>query len=169
MQLTRVGCPAIAQLTRVVWLEACGRELCDAGVAILAQMTQLTYLSLASNLKITDNAYMHLAALSRLQSLNISGTSMTWPCARFVYALPQLASLSIHGLKAKGSKATFAMPADICARLKFAGVPAPVPLVPVQPSAPRQPATPRLLSFAKRKAMQPSVSNQASWTLPAHT
>ena len=88
----------IAQLGNVVWLEACGGALCDAGVAQLGRMTQLTYLSLAQNPAITDVSYGVLEQLRSLQSLNVSGTGMSSPDARFVAQMPHLVSFSMYGL-----------------------------------------------------------------------
>lgn len=98
MQMTAKSACIVAQLRKVTWLEACGGVLCDAGVAHLAQMSQLTYLSVAQNPAVTDAAYSALEQLVNLQSLNVSGTGMTSPGARFIAQLTRLLSFSMYGL-----------------------------------------------------------------------
>jgi hypothetical protein len=127
VQLTKVGCAAVEKLRCVAWLEACGGVLCDGGVALLATMTQLTYLSLAQNRDVTSGAYGHPARLQQLRSLNISGTGMDGPAPEFLEQLSQLTSLSMYGLKpCKTHKAcaSFSAP-DVIHRIKIAGAPAP--------------------------------------------
>lgn len=96
VQVTREGAATVAKLRRVSWLEAAGGVLCDTCVAELSSMTRLTYLSVAQNRAVTSASFPHLAALSHLCSLNISGTSMAEPTPLFLWQLPALRDLSMY-------------------------------------------------------------------------
>jgi hypothetical protein len=119
LQMSRTGAAHIAQMTHLCWLEAAGGVLENRGVAELARLTQLTYLSIAQNLMVTDEAYGSLAQMLQMRHLNLSGTSMSIPSAKFVARLPELRSLSIYGLA--GGRSQAEMLADEFPQMQLAG------------------------------------------------
>ena len=58
-------------------LELCGGGVGDAGASELARMGALEHLLLAHNPRLGDRASLALAGLTRLRSLNLTGTQLT--------------------------------------------------------------------------------------------
>jgi len=99
--MTVQGARCVAKLPNVTWLDASGGVLCDQGVLALSSMTQLTYLSVSQNQSVTDDAIPHLARLTNLRSLNLSGTKVTAARLLLLASLTALTSLSLYNTGVK--------------------------------------------------------------------
>ncbi|MCS7272507.1 MAG: hypothetical protein NZ703_15595, partial [Gemmataceae bacterium] len=73
-KITDAGLAHLAQLTQLqqLDLESCSK-ITDAGLAHLAPLTQLQHLNLRGCDNITDAGLAHLAKLTQLQQLNLTG------------------------------------------------------------------------------------------------
>jgi uncharacterized membrane protein/mono/diheme cytochrome c family protein len=80
---------------QLIWLKLHNTNTNDEGIAIIAQLTNLTRLDL-SNTFITDKAISLLANISDLQYLNLSGTKITEAAIASLKKLPQLQSLYLY-------------------------------------------------------------------------
>jgi len=94
----RVGDDELASLEGMQHLRVLrliGSGIGDKAMVHLAKMRGLFMLRLSSNRGITDAGISHLLPLVNLDSLDLSETSVTPACAKYLKALPKLKSLSI--------------------------------------------------------------------------
>ena len=120
LQLSALGCEHVAKLTRLEWLEACGALLCNGGVRLLSGLTRLTYLSIAQNSGVNDAAYSCLTQLTKLQTLNASGTEMSAPEPAFLLSMRNLEAISMHGVKV--GQRYMDLVTQTCPRVHLAGL-----------------------------------------------
>ena len=99
--MTAAGARCVAKLPNVTWLDASGGTLCDIGVSALSEMTQLTYLSVSQNDRISDESIVSLLKLTCLRSLNLSGTRVTASRLHMLASLTALTSLALYNTQAK--------------------------------------------------------------------
>lgn len=105
--MSRIGAAYVAQLKSLRWLETAGGYLDDQGVTALRPLaSSLTYLSIAQNPRVTDEAWDTLDRFHSLRQLNISGTGMSIGASvKPVVKLTALRGLSINGLSGTKTEA----------------------------------------------------------------
>lgn len=109
--MSKIGAASVAQLKQLRWLETAGGDLDDHGVQALTPLAaNLSYLSVAQNKLVTDEAWGSLVLFHSLRQLNLSQTGMSVPSIENIVKLPALCELSIHGTK--GTQAQVALLAE---------------------------------------------------------
>jgi len=93
---------AVEQIARPRTLETlklCGRGITDAGIARIAQLTNLKHLSLYSMPEVSDRGVARLAALESLRTLYLARTKATVAGLAPLASLAQLKSLHVVNIK----------------------------------------------------------------------
>jgi Leucine rich repeat/Leucine Rich repeat len=99
-RITDAGCHHISKIKTLECLELCGGTVTDTGCTTIASSLQnLTSLNLSQNERITNRGAAALAALSKLQSLNLSHTSVNSEALIHFSNLRNLQSLAIYGCR----------------------------------------------------------------------
>ncbi|TMW60900.1 hypothetical protein Poli38472_000942 [Pythium oligandrum] len=98
-------------------LEICSGSITDRGVDLISRIKTLRSLNLSQNRNINVKGLLSLQALSDLQHLNLSDTSISAISLRHLHPLKELESLSIYGCEL--SSTHVAMLQDALPKLRF--------------------------------------------------
>lgn len=97
-RITDAGCVHLSRLPPTLEsLELCGGGVGDFGCSLLASLDHLRCLNLSQNERISNRGAAALAALYKLQSLNLSHTRVNANGLKFLSGLVELQSLALNG------------------------------------------------------------------------
>lgn len=94
-EVTDAGMANLAYLSRLTWLSINSRYVTDAGLVHVARFTTLENLDLGGA-PITDRGLIHLRSLTRLEALNLPETQVRGPGLRDLRKLGKLRALWIE-------------------------------------------------------------------------
>jgi Leucine-rich repeat (LRR) protein len=99
-RFTDAGCYYISNMTSLESLELCGGAISDMGCCRLAsRLSNLANLNLSQNDRITNRGAAALAALTNLETLNLSNTRVDSHGLKFFSDLRKLRALTLYGCR----------------------------------------------------------------------